>query len=154
MAQLQFDVQVEVRRIDADEHIRLRRDQHLHQVLAPAQQFAQAPEDLEKPHDREAFHGEVRLQSFGLHARAADTDELDVGVALPERLHETGAEDIAGRLARDQGDAQLACGALHGQRVMPRVELWMESRNTATSGNCAEASASSASASSTVRPWR
>ena len=153
-AQIQFDVQVEVRRVDADEHVRLGRDQHLHQVLAPAQQFAQAAEHLHQAHDGQALHRKVRLQPFGLHARTADTDELDVGVALLERLHETGAEDIAGRLARDQGDAQLACGRLHGQRVMPRVELWMESRNTATSGNCSEASPSSANASSTVRPWR
>ena len=110
------------------------------------------PRTSTQAHHCQAFHGELRDQTLGLHARAADADEFDLGMALAQGLHQAGAEDIPRRLARDQRDAQLA--GCHGQRVMPRVELWMEPQNTATSGNCAADSASSVSASSTVRPWR
>ena len=41
-----------------------------------------------------------------------------------------------------------------GQRVMPRLDVRIESRNTATSENWAATSSSSTSASSMVKPWR
>ena len=153
-AQLQLQPEVEVRRVDADEDVGAREYQVADQVLAPAQQLAQAAEDLDQAHDRQALHGEFGNQALGLHARTAHADELDLGVAFAQRLHQAGAKDVPRGLARHQGDAQLAGARRHGQRVMPRVALWMESQNTATSGNCAADSASSASASSTVRPWR
>ena len=87
---------------------------------------------------------------MSLHQRTTDTDELDRWVTSFECAHETRAQNVAGSLTRHQRDTQIG----HDQRVMPRVEDWMESRNTATSGNCMEGSASSTSACSTVRPWR
>ncbi|MNN57930.1 hypothetical protein D3C81_1729450 [compost metagenome] len=151
-AELELDTQVEVRRVDADEHVRALGDKGLDQAFAARQQLGQAPQHFHQAHDRQALHGEVGVQPFGLHARAANADELGVGMSRLERLHQGGAEDIAGRLAGDQRDAQ---GTIHGdQRVMPRVEDWMESRKTATSGNWSEDSARSARACSTVSPWR
>ncbi|MNZ87288.1 hypothetical protein D3C78_1061400 [compost metagenome] len=149
--QLQLDAKIEVRRIDTDEHIGTRVDQGTDQFLAPTQQLRQTAENLDQPHHRQALHGEIGIEPFRLHPRAANADEADVGVPRLERLHQAGTEDVPGRLAGDQGNTERRS---HDQRVMPRVALWMESRNTATSGNWADTSASSASASSTVSPWR
>ncbi len=50
--QLKFDVEREVRGVDADEDIRFFIDQGLDQQLAPGQQFAQSPEHFNQPHHR------------------------------------------------------------------------------------------------------
>ncbi|MCY1215477.1 hypothetical protein D9M72_273240 [compost metagenome] len=109
-AQLELDPEVEVRCVDADEDVGAFVDQGLDQPLAPTQQLRKATEHLHQAHDRQALHGEIGLQPFGLHARAANADELDVGMARLERLHQGRAEDIAGRLAGNQRDAQ---GTIH-----------------------------------------
>ncbi|MNV53861.1 hypothetical protein D3C71_1460230 [compost metagenome] len=150
LTQFQFDIEGEVRRIDANEHIGLFGDQRLDQLFAPGQEFTQPPQNLHQPHDRQALHGKVGHQAFGLHQRATDPDELDRRMLSLECAHQSGAQNIAGGFTRHQRNPQIG----HDQRVMPRVDDWIESRNTATSGNCAEGSASSASACSTVSPWR
>ncbi len=111
LAQLQFDAEVEVRRIDADEHVGTLVDQGADQAAAALEQLGQAAEHLDQAHHRQALHREVRIEALGLHARPADTDEADIGVAGLDGLHQAGAEDVAGRLAGDQGDLQ---GTGHG----------------------------------------
>jgi len=151
LAQLQLDAEVEVRGVDADEHVRLFVDQGADQPAAALEQFRQATEHLDQAHHRQALHGEIAVETLGLHARPTDADELCIGMAGLDGLHQAGAEDVAGRLAGDQGDLQ---GTGHAQRVMPRVEPRTEAQNSATSGCCAASSASSARASSTVSPLR
>src|SRR5690606_7929787 len=151
-AQLEFQAQVEVGRIDADEHVRLRRNEVTSELTAATEQFEQPAEHFDQPHDCQTLHGEVGFQPLGLHARATDADELGIRIALLDGLHQARAEDVTGRLTGDQCDAK---GSGHrNQRVMPRVEAWTESRKIATSGNCAADSANSFSACSTVNPWR
>ncbi|MCY1439079.1 hypothetical protein D3C76_1472510 [compost metagenome] len=107
LAQLQLDGEGEIGGIDADEHIGLFGDQGLDQQLAPLEQLAQAPQHLDQTHDREAFHGEIGLQAFGLHQRAADADEAHIRMARLEGTHQPGTENIAAGLTRDQGYAKL-----------------------------------------------
>ena len=86
-----------------------------------------------------------------LHARAADANKLNGRMLSTQSPHQASAENIARSFASHQGDAQ---GRAHDQRVMPRLDACTESRNKATSGNCAADSAISAMACSTVKPWR
>ena len=150
LAQLEFDIEREVRRIDADKDVRFFFDQRLDQQLAASQQLTQAPQDFHQPHDRQALHGEVGGQAFGLHQRATDPDKFHRRMLGLERPHQAGTQDIAGSFTGHERNTQSG----HDQRVMPRVEVWIESRNTATSGNCVAGSANSARACSTVNPWR
>ena len=110
LAQLELEGQIEIRGIDTDEHVRLGRDQLPYQTLAPRQQLAQAPQHLDQAHHSQTLHGEGGDQALGLHARTADADEFDLRMLLLERLHQAGAEDIAGGLAGHQRHAE---GATH-----------------------------------------
>ena len=110
LAQLEFDIEGEIWRIDADKHVWLFGDQGLDQLLAPGQQLTQAPQDFHQPHDRQALHGKVGSQAFGLHQRPADTNELDRRVLSLERAHETGAQNVTGSLARHQRNTQISHG--------------------------------------------
>jgi rod shape-determining protein MreD len=71
------------------------------------EQLAQPPEHLHEPHDRQALHGEIRRQAFGLHQRTADTDELDCRMLRLEGAHQTGAQNIPGSFARHQRNTQI-----------------------------------------------
>ncbi|MNP46125.1 hypothetical protein D3C76_1400990 [compost metagenome] len=148
LAQVQLNIKGEIRRIDTDEHIRACFDQGLDQCLAPLEQLTQATQHLDQAHDRQAFHGEVGHQALSLHQRPANPDETYLRMARLERPHQAGAKDVAAGFTRHQRYTELS----HDQRVMPRVEFWIDLRNTSTSGNCAAGSASSAIACSTVSP--
>ena len=54
----------------------------------------------------QALKREVRPQAFGFHPRATDTDELHIGMARLERLHQSGAENVAGRFTGYQRNLQ------------------------------------------------
>ena len=58
LAQLELEGQVEIRSIDADEHVWPGRDQLPDQALAPRQQLAQTPQHLDQAHHRQTLHGE------------------------------------------------------------------------------------------------
>ncbi len=105
LAQLVFDAEGEVGSIDADHHIRPGLDERADQPLAPSQQLRQPAQHFDQAHHRQALHGEIAGQPFGLHARPTDADELDIRVPRPQRLHQSGPEDVAGGLAGDQGYA-------------------------------------------------
>ena len=108
LTQLQFNVEGEIRRIDANEHIGFLLDQGANQTLTPCQQFRQAAEHLDQPHHRETLHGEIGAQPLSLHQRTTDADELDLGMPLAQGLHQASTQDIAGRFARDQRNTQFA----------------------------------------------
>ncbi|MNM86554.1 hypothetical protein D3C81_987100 [compost metagenome] len=107
LTQLEFDVEVEVRGIDTDEHVRLRSDQVGDQLLATRQQFTQPTQHFHQAHDRQAFHREIRGQALGLHQRTTDADEFDRRMASLERTHETRAKNVAGSLTRHQRNSQI-----------------------------------------------
>ena len=64
-------------------------------------------------------------------AEKDDDDDEAEAPAAAEGTHEAGTENVTGSLPCHQRNTQTA----HDQRVMPRVDDSMESRNTATSGN-------------------
>ncbi|MNF31712.1 hypothetical protein D3C84_124800 [compost metagenome] len=105
-AQFEFEAQVEIRRIDADEQVRFGVDQGLEQASASRQQLRQAAEHFDQAHHRQALHGEIGTQALGLHERAADTDELDLWMTGLQGLHQAGTENVAGGFACHQRDAQ------------------------------------------------
>ncbi|MNH15172.1 hypothetical protein D3C79_747810 [compost metagenome] len=150
LAQVQLNIKGEIRRIDTDEHIRACFDQGLDQCLAPLEQLTQATQHLDQAHHRQALHREVRHQALGLHQWATDPNETDLRMTCLESTHQSGAKNIAAGLTRHQRYTEFS----HDQRVMPRVEFWIDLRNTSTSGNWAAGSVSSAIACSTVSPWR
>ena len=150
LTQFEFDIEGEVRCVDTDKDVRFFCNQGLDQQFAPSQQLAQAPQHFHQPHDRQTLHGKVGSQAFGLHQRAADPNEFNGWMLRLDGAHQASAEDIAGSFSGHQCNTQRG----HDQRVMPRVDAWIESRKMATSGNSAAGSASSASAWSTVSPWR
>ncbi len=113
-AQLEFQAEIEIRRVDTDHHVRALLDQRRDQAPATGQQFGQAPEHLDQAHHRQTLHREVGVQPLGDHPRPADADELDLRLADLERLHETGAENVPRRFAGDQGDAQWPAHRISG----------------------------------------
>ncbi|MNP60527.1 hypothetical protein D3C76_1556200 [compost metagenome] len=110
LTQLEFDIEIEVRGIDADEHVWFRGDQVGHQLLTARQQFTQPTQDFHQAHHRQTFHGKVGRQAFGLHQRAADTDELDRRMASLQRAHQTRAQNVAGSLTCHQRNTQIGHG--------------------------------------------
>ncbi|MCY1180124.1 hypothetical protein D9M73_205530 [compost metagenome] len=102
LAQLELDVEGEVRGVDADEYVGLFFDQGLDQQLAALEQLTQAPQHFDQAHHRQALHGEIGGQSLGLHERTTDADELDVRVTLLEGAHQACAKNVAAGLSGDQ----------------------------------------------------
>ncbi|MNY26529.1 hypothetical protein D3C86_1603850 [compost metagenome] len=107
LAQLEFDIEVEVRCVDTDEHIGFRLDQVGDQFFAPSQQLAQPAQHFHQAHDGQTLHREIRGQAFSLHQRTTDTDELDRRVASLERAHETRTQNVTGSLTRYQRNTQI-----------------------------------------------
>ena len=101
--------QIEIRRIDADEHVRLPVQQLLAQRLAQAQQARQMAQDLGQAHHRQFAGVKPRIQSGRTHARTADAGEAGLGMALAQLCDQSGAERIAGGLAGHQRDTRRAC---------------------------------------------
>ncbi|MNP05924.1 hypothetical protein D3C76_978880 [compost metagenome] len=110
LTQFEFDIEIEVRRIDTDEHIGFRGDQVGDQLLAPRQQLAQPAQHFHQAHDGQTLHREIRGQAFSLHQRTTDTDELDRRVASLERAHETRTQNVTGSLTRYQRNTQIGHG--------------------------------------------
>ena len=108
LTQLEFDIEVEIRGIDADEHIRFFGDEIADQLLAPGQQLTQTAQHFHQAHDRQAFHGEVGNETLGLHQRPADANELYRRVLNLERAHETRAQNVTGSLTRHQRNTQIS----------------------------------------------
>ena len=105
IAQALLHPQGEIRRIDADEHVRLLLLEVINQFPTNPQQLAQASEHLNQPHDRQPLHRYARLHAFSQHTRATDTDKTGVGEALFQRRDEAGTQGIARRLAGNQRNA-------------------------------------------------
>ena len=109
-AQLELQAQIEIRRIDANEHVRLCGDQITSELTATAKQFEQAAEHLDQAHDSQPLHREIGFQALGFHPRTTDTNEFGIRIALLDGLHQTGAKNVTGRFTGDQCDAK---GSVH-----------------------------------------
>ncbi len=147
LLQSALQAEVEVRRIDADEHVGLPRQQPRSHGAPQPQQSRQVPEHLGQAH-----HGQFRAvvpgrKPGGAHLRSADAGELGSGEAFAQLRDQAGAEQVARRLAGDQRDALG-----RGHRTSERSLRSMKSSISCTSGAPCAASASWVRASASGRP--
>ena len=99
-----FDVEVEVGRVDADKHVRLRGAHFFNQAFADGEDFGQAFDDFGKPAHGEFFLFVEAFETERGHARAADAGETGVRTAGADGFHQVRAEQVARGFARAQGD--------------------------------------------------
>ncbi len=104
--QLELEPQVEVRGINADEHIGPLLDQRIHQALTARQQLRQTAEHFDQAHHGQSLQREIGLQPFGLHAWTTDANELDIGVLRLQRLHQARAENVTRGFPGNQGNPE------------------------------------------------
>src|SRR5689334_15740184 len=115
-----LESEIEIRRVDADEHIGTKRQHASAYVAAQRQQARQMLDDFGKSHDRELIRGMPRFESGRLHARAADASEFGLRPAFAQRGDESGAEQIAGYFAGDECKAGRAGICDSGFRIRRR----------------------------------
>lgn len=101
-----FQRDVEVRRIDADKHVRPQFAEAAGEILADLQQAWQTLKHFHHAHDRQLFHFVPGFAAFGLHQRAGDANKTRVGDLRLERADQTGAENVTGGFSGDQSDSQ------------------------------------------------
>ncbi len=108
LSQPASEPEIEVRGIDADEHVRRIGTQAPDEVPAHRKQPRQVTQHLDQPHHGERLQRIEALQPLRRHRRAADALEPDPGVTACERTHQPGSEQVPRELARHQRHA------LHG----------------------------------------
>ncbi len=95
---------VEIRGVDADKNVRLKRGKAAGQIGADMQKATQSAQYLHDTHHRQLFHLVPGLAALGLHQRACHADKAGIGHALLERTDKTGTKNIAGGFSGDQGN--------------------------------------------------
>jgi len=99
-----FEAEVEVGGVDTDEYVGFECDESAAHVAADAQQFGQMRQHLHQAHHAEFLGRIPGFESSLDHARTADADEAGIGKSFAQRDDETGAEEVAGGFAGDQGE--------------------------------------------------
>ena len=99
-----LQAEVEVGRVDADHHRRLRVQQPGQQCLAQPQQARQVADHFAEAEQRQLVHVVPGCKPLRLHAGTTDADETRLRVALAQRRDQIGAELIARVFAGDQGE--------------------------------------------------
>ena len=107
-AQLFLERQVEIRRVDADEHLRLRRDHALAQRATKTQQARQMAQHLDVAAHRQLAHVVPRFESRSDHAVAADAGAVHDRARAADFGNYGRCKQIAGCLARDERDRAFA----------------------------------------------
>ena len=107
VAQRMFEPEIEIGRIDADEHRRRLGQQLPLQLVADAENLGNVLERLDIAAHGQLVHRPVGVEAGGRHARAADAAIVRRGgQPLLEPAEQRRREQVAGRLARDHRDAQ------------------------------------------------
>ena len=112
--------QIEVRRVDADEHVGRQRLDPLAELAAHLQKPRQVRQHLGEPHDRELLGAIPRLAARRDHLGPRDADERRIGHARLQRLDEPGAERVARRLAGDASADPSSSAASCATSRLPR----------------------------------
>src|SRR3989338_5372651 len=100
----EFQIEIEIRRVHRDEQVRAISQKILAQPAADADDLAIMAQYFDIAAHRQLFHREQYVHPGGLHLRAADTDELDIGAHFLKGCHQVAAKQIAGGFARDDAD--------------------------------------------------
>ena len=108
------DTEVEIRAVDGDERVRRGR-RHRARGLADAPPEVRHPrQHLGEPHHRELLHREAAREPLPRHHRAADALERQAGAGeVAQAREERAAEEIAGRLARDDEETRAGHAGSH-----------------------------------------
>ncbi len=160
--QLALEREIEIGRVDADEHRHAFGKQSARQRATDGEDLGQPGEDL-----RDAAHGE-RLERVPclapglLHFRSRDADETSTRYPRTYRLDQHRRQRISRRLACDDSDRDGTGvrGVTHRrlqiavQRTMPRSDATRNSTSGLMTGVAGAVAASAALASSSVRPSR
>ena len=158
-AEVGFQTEVEVGRIDADEDAGLVLQQARTQPLADADDLGQAAHQFEAV----AMHGELVAGPPGVkaapsHLRPADALADKIRPQVAQAIQQQTCQQIARGLARHHGDAGGLTHARVLQRAMPATELARKASISATScaasGYVAGSCRMAARACSSVSPWR
>ena len=92
----------EVRAIDDDKRVRLRRRDGVGGFANAPQDDRQLRHDRAYSQDREFFHGKQAGEAVRRHVTPTDTRKGDVRPQLPERAHERSAEHVTGFFRRNE----------------------------------------------------
>lgn len=162
-----FHTKVEIRGVDADDHVRRCGEQVVHQAGADGEQLPQPPEHFHKAHDRQALHGDQGMKAFGDHFLPTDADKTGVRITFAKGADQAGAKDVTGGFPGHHGDsdrfaADDASAPDNGTvrftwnhyRTMPRSAIRRDSISGCISASSGQALCSSSSAWLVVRPWR
>src|SRR3569833_908086 len=146
LLELRFQREIEVRRVDADEHARPFVQEITRDARTDPQQFRQMTQYLDIAVDRQFLARVDRLDAGLDHARAGDAGSLQIWAALLQRGNEVRPQEIAGRFTGDH--AQI------DHRMMPRSARARKSSSCCTSACFTPSDASLACASARVLPSR
>ena len=113
-AHLARDAQAELRAVDGDQAIRPGGDDGARRLADPPDQARQVADDRADTHQGDLGRIEQALKPLPLQMTSADADDLDRPPAhRTQRADQVGAEQVAGFLAGDDGDAQRLCAVAH-----------------------------------------
>ena len=102
--QVGFQIQVEIGRVDADEHVgSVGGQQALLQLRADADDLAVVAQHLDIAAHRQLLAGPPGLEAVSGHLWAADAERLQIGPALTHATQQQARQQIARRFARHQG---------------------------------------------------
>ena len=115
--QTAFNGEVEVGRVDADEHVGAQAQHVGGQPFADFEDFGQASDHFGKAAHGEFFLFVQTLETERGHARAADAGKARLRAAGTYGFDQVRAEQVAGGFAGAQGDEGGGGGHVFGQRV-------------------------------------
>ena len=123
--------QVEIRRVDTDEHVRLPVQYALSECLAQAQQAWQVAQHFGQPHHGQFAGIEPGLAAGLAHGRAGDAGKLGIRMVRPQGRDQPGTQTITRGFTGHQGNAQRPL--LHTHRSNGRSACSMNSSISRTS---------------------
>ena len=101
-----LEPEIEIRRVDADEHGDALGDQPPGERPAHRDELGQPAEDLDEAAHRQRLQRIPGLAAGRLHPRTGDTDEADPGMARAHALDQRRRQRVARRLAGDDAERE------------------------------------------------
>ena len=113
-----LQTQIEIRRVDPDEHVGRIGKQPARQLAADGGDFAKAAENLGIAANRQGLERIPGIKTHAKHFRTTHTKEDGVRQLRPECLDQLAGQEVARCLPGDQGDPD----GQSRHRMMPRFD--------------------------------